>query len=65
MKFALSRVRLNSQGYDSYGSYWGHGAPLWRVECDACDVFRHIRACDRDAAKALVRKLYPDATFYR
>jgi hypothetical protein len=28
----LRRVRLNSQGYDAQGCYYGTGAPLYRAE---------------------------------
>lgn len=31
-RFYLRRVRLNSGGYDDFGSYWGCGAPLYQAE---------------------------------
>ena len=30
----LARVRLDSQGYDSGGAYWGNGAPLYVAQDD-------------------------------
>ena len=44
LKFRLSRVRINSGGYDRGGAYWGLGAPLYQAsaegtewrECDTC-----------------------------
>lgn len=65
--FHLRRVRLNSGGYDSSGAYWGHGAPLYQWERWGADIGLEsgtLRATDRKAAKAAVRKLYPFARFY-
>lgn len=69
MKFHLSRVRLNTQGYTPEGYYYGIGLPLWTWRTDPdtngysdSDTFR---ARDRAAAKALVRAAFPTARFYR
>lgn len=59
----LSRIRLNSQGYDSGGAYWGIGKPLYRVSDGSEGYF--IRARDRYEAKSIVRKDYPEAKFFR
>lgn len=104
-KFGLSRVRLNQGGYDSRGSYWGIGQPLYHYAtelpdsyahslghttcqfdlstighldniqtCPDCgyairkvynDVSDHVRADNREHAKARIQALYPGATFYR
>lgn len=32
MNWTISRVRLNGQGYDSSGRYWGTGLPLFEIE---------------------------------
>jgi len=63
MKFYLYRIYLNNGGYDERGVYFGQGQPLyfWSNDYDSdC-----IRATSRDDAKQLIRKKYPDATFYR
>jgi hypothetical protein len=104
MKVELVRLRLNSGGYTSDGSYYGAGAPLYQYrlelpdtyECfhrsDYCtdadvprskdgpyrclscsalvhrrinDVCEEIRAESREHAKEIIRRKYPDATFYR
>lgn len=42
-RWYIRRVRLNNQGYDRQGSYWGGGIPLWYVY-DANGKFEfHIR----------------------
>jgi hypothetical protein len=28
-RWFIRRIRLNSQGYDVQGTYWGTGKPLW------------------------------------
>lgn len=62
----IERIRINRQGYDSSGRYWGVGAPLFSAYDG--DTFGDIytdtfRAADRDAAKAHVRKRHPNARF--
>lgn len=68
-KFYLRRIRINSGGYDAGGAYWGLGAPLWWAVTydldEGREVDRWFRATDRAAARAEVRKLFPQATFYR
>jgi hypothetical protein len=47
------RVRLDSQGYDSSGSYWGNSKPLYWiafVASDGNEISEMIRATDRRAA---------------
>ena len=46
---ALYRVRLNSDGYDACGCYFGLGMPLYRAD-DALGHSTHVRAADRNAA---------------
>jgi hypothetical protein len=68
-KFSLQRVNLNHQGYDSGGAYWGTGLPLYwameenPVEGKPTELF--FRAKDREAAKEHIRKLNPNAKFFR
>jgi hypothetical protein len=61
-KVTLQRVRLNSQGYDAMGRYYGTGPRLYYYFCE--DAPQHalgrdgfFRAADRAAAKAYVREL--------
>ena len=67
LKFSLSRVRLNSGGYDRAGRYYGVGLPLWAASCDDYrdgEVWE-FRASDRASARELVMQAVPGATFYR
>ena len=67
IKMYLVRVRLNSQGYDVGGAYWGSGAPLYWAygdgERERQEYF--VRGKTRDEAKAKVREVFKHATFYR
>lgn len=64
-KIYLSRVRIDSGGYDSGGAYWGAGEPLW-VASDQDGNTRFFRAVSRDAAKREIRETFgEDARFYR
>jgi hypothetical protein len=65
VRFYLSRVPLNSGGYDSGGAYWGLGRPVYQAkQVDGPDEF-FLRAADREDAKAKIIKDYPNASFYR
>lgn len=69
-KLTLRKVSLNSGGYDSNGTYFGHGEPLfWYASDDSIEpdaiIDGMIRAKDRNAAKALILQKYPDVKFYR
>lgn len=65
VKLFLRKVRLDSGGYDSNGTYFGRGLPLyWAASADN-EVDYMLRAQSRAAAKALVWKDYPEAYFYR
>lgn len=64
-KVSLRRIPLDSQGYDSGGAYWGHGAPLYCAQSDCGTVDMWFRARTRDAAKAIVREQYSNVRFYR
>lgn len=53
-KVYLNRVRLSQGGYDSGGSYWGVGQPLYQFEFDdsrEAYASEFIRADDREHAK--------------
>jgi hypothetical protein len=69
----LRRVYLNNGGYESNGTYWGHGQPLYRYHFDNgvdCDTGT-LRASTREQAKEKVRKFclndWPEShvVFYR
>jgi hypothetical protein len=64
-KITLRKVRLDSQGYDSNGTYFGTGEPLYWAADDSGDYDDTFRAANRDDAKAFVRETWPAATFYR
>lgn len=69
--FYLSRVRLDTGGYDQGGAYWGIGDPLYRA-LSAEDIGENdehvelfVRASSRDYAKDAIKARVPGATFYR
>jgi len=64
-KVRLERVRINSQGYDPGGAYWGTGEPLWVAHNADAYVELFTRAPDRSAAKARIAERFPLARFYR
>lgn len=62
IRFAVERVRLNRQGYDSRGRYYGVGEKLYRVT--VLDATSHVRADDvvraatqREAKAAMAARL--------
>ena len=61
------KIRINSQGYDDGGAYWGIGSPLYCCEFEDDEFVRtqYVRARHRDAAKEIVRQTIPNARFYR
>lgn len=55
LKLFLKRIPLNAGGYEygKWGKYFGVGQPLYYYESDSDeDISGHIRANDRDHAKA-------------
>jgi hypothetical protein len=68
-KLYLRRVRLDSGGYDSNGTYFGLGEPLWWCACpddaEGYEIDYMLRAPNREAAKGKVREKYPLARFFR
>lgn len=61
----LRRVPLDIEGYDSGGTYWGLGEPLYWCGNDSGEINYFFRARSRNAAKALVWDEYPNARFFR
>lgn len=61
----LRKVRLDSGGYDTNGTYFGIGAPLyWYASADG-DIDGVLRAADRASARAKVLEQYPRAVIER
>ena len=68
-KFSVTKMKLDSGGYDKGGAYWGIGGPLYRAyseegngeETQEC----FIRAENRNAAKRYVASRFIGAKFYR
>jgi hypothetical protein len=64
-KVYVSKVKLDSGGYDRGGAYWGHGQRLFWAT-DATGEFSHfLRACSRMDAIDLLQDDFPELTFYR
>ena len=74
IKWRLVKIRLNSNGYDSGGAYWGRGDDLWFLQGkeivpltmgpdDMPEAW--LRANSREEAKAKVLQDYPNSTFCR
>lgn len=64
-KMVLRRIRINSDGYDVNGTYWGNGNPLyWAASTDG-EIEMTFRALSRDMARQQVLDRYPNAKFYR
>lgn len=68
-KFYLSKLKLDSGGYDSGGAYWGHPNNLYRAyssEGNGEEVQESFfRAKNRKEAKETVKASFPGAKFYR
>ena len=67
-RFAVDRLRLDDQGYDHTGLYWGPGAPVWRfaqADTDPLDEAQEgfVRAATMREAKQEVRRTFPAASF--
>ena len=77
-ELSLTRVPLNSSGYDRNGRYYGSGPSLFDVDGggtaryegpyareEPIDIHFGVRAADRASARALVRQMYPNAKILR
>lgn len=51
-RFYLVRMYLDSGGYDSGGTYWGHGGFLYRYESEDGEASGTLRLYPCDKAKA-------------
>lgn len=63
-KVYLKKMPIDRDGYDSGGSYWGIGDPMFWASDDA-DFELFTRAKNREDAKRIVREKHPEARFYR
>lgn len=59
----LQHIRLDDGGYDSNGTYFGTGDPLYWYADDDGEVDAVLRAKGVADAQAKVREIYPRATF--
>ncbi len=58
----ICSIRIDSQGYDSGGAYWGLGDPLFHAqESEGDDLDLFFRAKGRKAAEAAILKDRPNA----
>lgn len=57
IKLEASRVKLNRDGYDDMGSYWGVGEPLWWVTTEDGSQSWNLRASTAHGAIARARVL--------
>ena len=64
-RLTLRRIPLNQGGYDSNGTYFGLGAPLYWYASDDGSIDDMLRAGTRESAKKQILARYPAAKFYR
>lgn len=65
LRFYLRREYLDGGGYDSGGSYWGTGRPLYYACSEDSDLEFFFRASDRQEAREEVQDRFPGAKFFR
>jgi len=64
IKFYLRQVRIDEGGYDTNGTYFGHGGTLyWYADAEG-KVDAMLRASNRVEAIAEIRTEYPRAKFF-
>jgi len=61
----LRKIHIDVQGYDSNGTYFGTGNPLYWCSNEDGDIDYMLRAHHREQAKNIVLKKYPNARFFR
>ncbi len=62
-KLYLRKIRLDNGGYDSNGTYFGHGSPLYWCVSINNEIDFMIRAPNRLEAELNVLGQYPKAKF--
>jgi hypothetical protein len=67
IKLHLVQMKLVDGDYDRGGAYWGGDSPMWCAFSNTSDLAWQVfvRGATRTDAKANVRKVLPNATFYR
>jgi hypothetical protein len=58
-KIYIREINLSSGGYDSNGTYFGHGDPLYWVASSNCSIDYVVRAADRAIVETQVRERWP------
>lgn len=64
----VSRIPIDSGGYDPGGAFWGHSLPLYGAsdtpvgDTPNSTAFATVRAKNRAEAVRMFRKLFPNAT---
>jgi hypothetical protein len=62
----LRRVRIDREGYDGLGTYWGlSNTPLYWFASANNYIDRTVWAANREAAREYVLREYPNATVRR
>ena len=64
-RLCLRRVYLDSGGYDTNGTYFGHDRPLYWYASDDGEVDAMLRANTRAEARDKVLAKYPNAKVRR
>lgn len=65
MKYYLRRIRINRQGYDRTGAYWGIGWPLYEYVSEDERKQGELRAMSRESAKdTVVSEVDATAAFF-
>lgn len=71
-KITLRRVHLDQGGYDTNGTYFGHGEPLYWYACEDGDIdgmLRAVSAYDTKVSRADARRqvleMYPSSKVRR
>lgn len=61
----ISRIKLDRQGYEKSGQYWGVGAPLFQYETSDYSVHGEMRASSLTELKQRLKKKYPQLKIFR
>ena len=59
----VERVKIDADGYDPNGTYFGIGSPLFWVSNEEGSIDYVLRATDKANAKDKVKRRYPQVSF--